>query len=212
MFMRLTPTGPYLASTSSWTFSIDLKYLTVLTRSSFVASSLHSCQPPFSDLCDRADSLGDDQCPGVRLERTSSDHVVHTALDHLTERQSLVLARNYQYDLFRVHDRLDADRQGHARDLRKIVVEESAVVQDRLVCERLDPRAAPQRRAGLYAVSDVCVRLDRGKRPTSLNATWPSAPIPPRKRSMPPTARILFSYSSHSAYRSSALPFSRCVF
>ena len=41
---RTAPVGPYLASTSSWTFSIDLKYLTVLTRSSLVASSLGRCQ------------------------------------------------------------------------------------------------------------------------------------------------------------------------
>ena len=35
-------TDPYFASTSSCTFSIDLKYLTVFTRSSFVASSLQT--------------------------------------------------------------------------------------------------------------------------------------------------------------------------
>lgn len=37
---RTEATEPYLASTSSCTFSMDLKYLTVLTRSSSVASSL----------------------------------------------------------------------------------------------------------------------------------------------------------------------------
>lgn len=47
---------------------------------------------------------------------------------------------------------------------------------------------------------------------TSLNAKWPSSPIPPRKRSMPPTSAILRSYSAHSFSKSSASPSRMLVF
>ena len=43
--------------------------------------------------------------------------------------------------------------------------------------------------------------------PGSLNAMWPSSPIPPRKSSMPPYFLILASYSLHSSIKFFAFPF-----
>lgn len=43
--------------------------------------------------------------------------------------------------------------------------------------------------------------------PGSLNAMWPSSPMPPRKSSMPPYFLILASYSLHSSIKFFALPF-----
>ena len=43
----------------------------------------------------------------------------------------------------------------------------------------------------------VSLVVELWSEPLTLNAMWPSGPIPPRKNPMPPRERILFSYSAH---------------
>ncbi len=61
-------------------------------------------------------------------------------------------------------------------------------------------------------VSVFILVLELSEEPGSLKAMWPSGPIPPRKRSIPPTSAIVFSYAAHSASGSSAIPLRICTF
>ena len=85
--------------------------------------------------------------------------MVHAALDRLAERERLALASDDDDDLARVEHGLDADGEGHARDLGDVVPEEARVGEDGVVRERLDARAALERRAGLVE-RDVPVLAD----------------------------------------------------
>lgn len=69
----------------------------------------------------------------------------------------------------------------------------------------------PKKRA--FAANVSCVRVltrvrDTKDEPGSLNAIWPSGPMPPINNSMPPAAIISASNATHSAVKSFALPFS----
>ena len=57
----------------------------------------------------------------------------------------------------------------------------------------------------------IRVREDR-EEPGSLKAIWPSGPIPPINKSIPPISAICFSQFAHSASRSVAFPFRICTF
>lgn len=74
----------------------------------------------------------------MSLQSTRSNHMIDTAFNHLTERQSLVLARDDEHDLSGVHDCLDSHGEGHAGNGGEVVVEETTVVEDGFVCEGFD--------------------------------------------------------------------------
>lgn len=68
----------------------------------------------------------------------------------------------------------------------------------------------PKKRAFARIVSYASVLMrvrDDSDEPGSLNAMCPSSPMPPRKSSTPPNALIFASYALHSPIRSLALPF-----
>lgn len=87
----------------------------------------------------KINSLAHNQCPRMRLQSTRRHHVVHSVLNHLAQCQRLVLPSHHKHHLSCIHHRLHANRQGHAGHRREVVVEETAVVEDGLVCECLDP-------------------------------------------------------------------------
>ncbi len=68
-----------------------------------------------------------------RIGEPPTDHMIHTPLDHMTQRQRLILPSHHEHNLPRVHDGLDADGERHTGDEGEVVVEESAVVEDGLV-------------------------------------------------------------------------------
>lgn len=101
----------------------------------------------------------DDERPGVLLQRTECPKVVHALFNCLAQRKRLPLPSYDNDDLTRVQDGAHADRQRHARHSGDVVPEEACVREDRVVCERLDARAAHQRGAGLVE-RDVPVLSD----------------------------------------------------
>lgn len=90
-------------------------------------------------------SLANDQSPGMCLQSTSSDHVVHPTFDHLTQCQALVLTSNHKYNLFSIHDCLNANSQSHTGYQGEVIVEKTAVVKDGLVGKSLDSCSGSKR-------------------------------------------------------------------
>ena len=87
------------ASTSSWTRSIDLKYLTVLTRSSERGERPARTNRPAELRTSRCVLIHDDQCPRVRLQSRQRPEVIHTMLNSHTKREGLSLASDDYDDL-----------------------------------------------------------------------------------------------------------------
>lgn len=96
--------------------------------------------------------------------------MVYSALDHLTESKCLVLASDDEHNFPGVHYCLDTNGQSHSRDSLEIIVEESAVVQDGLVSESLDPSSGFQRRSRLVECNvTICSSASSG----SESVKWP---------------------------------------
>ena len=152
-----------IASTSSCTRSIDLKYLTVLTLSSAVASSSATISAQ-GCVCS-AESVHYRPVSASSAQRIpcATHQVVDAALDGLAERERLALAGDDDDDLAGVKHCLDADGEGHAGHLGDIVSEEARVGEDGVVRERLDARARLERRAGLVE-RDVPVLADAAEK------------------------------------------------
>ena len=90
----------WAASTSSWTRSIDLKYLTVLTRSSERGDFNKHERPHAAALrTSRCVLVHDDQCPGMRLQSRQRPEMIHTMLNSHTKREGLSLASDDYDDL-----------------------------------------------------------------------------------------------------------------
>lgn len=86
---------------------------------------------------------------GMQLNARDRVHMVDAFLYTLCQRVRLVLTDNDDQNLSSVHDRLDTHRQRHPRNLERVVVEESRVVQHGIIGQRLDPRPRGQRRSRL---------------------------------------------------------------
>lgn len=106
--------------------------------------------------------VGDNHGVRVQLQARQGPHVVDALLDAALQRERLALADDDDHHLARLEHRLHAHRQGHARHLVNVAVEEARVGQDGVVGERLDARAAGERRAGLVE-GDVAVLADAGQ-------------------------------------------------
>lgn len=67
--------------------------------------------------------------------------MIDAVLNALSECHGLLLTRHDEDHLSGVHYRGNADCEGHARDSREIIVEESSVGEDCVVGERLNAGA-----------------------------------------------------------------------
>ena len=150
------------ASTSSWTRSIDLKYLTVFTRSSAIRSVTCLDLAHTSLRTSRRILIHDNQCPGVRLQCRQRPQVVHPMLDRHTQRERLALPGYDHDDLARIKDGLYTHRKRHARHGGYVVTKEARVCEDRIVRQSLDARTRRERGPGLVE-GDVSILADPPK-------------------------------------------------
>jgi hypothetical protein len=74
-----------------------------------------------------------------------TDQVVYALLDALGESPRFGLTGDDQDDFSAVQHGCDSDGQRHVRHFGDVIVKESRVGLDRLVCERLDPCARLER-------------------------------------------------------------------
>lgn len=81
----------------------------------------------------------------MHLQGRDCPHLVHTALDGLLQGARFIMTIGEDNDLFRVHNRSDADGERRFRYFIHIVVEETRIGDDRIGCQRFDACARCQR-------------------------------------------------------------------
>ena len=83
------------------------------------------------------------------LDGSRAHKVVDPVFDALRQGDGLLAPRHNEDHFARIHDRRDPYSESHTRNGGEIVVEEPRIGQDRVVRERLDPRARDERGTGL---------------------------------------------------------------
>ena len=132
-----------------------------------------------------------DDAVAVHLQGTDGPHLRYASFNGMLQGTRLIVPVAKDQYLFGVHYRAHPYGQRSLGNLVHIVIEETRICHNRIGGQRLHTGTRSQ---GIVSVVSVFTRVrEVREEPGSLNAMWPSGPMPPTNRSMPPYEAICFS-------------------